>query len=497
MRPTAELLALIPKELHSAKLRCTWHNKQDAWYVYRQDAVVYVPEKRRGVEKRTQLGRIKDGQWTYSPSWLKAQEIAGLKAELQEQQTAETTPCPDQTTQTVQTAPSAAAADTAKLKTHAKADLDLDLLLTVICLAMAAGHRGALSAADYCAEQHTELSRLFADFPDEGISCEMLNRLLRLIRPQFFLSLISACTAKKLQSSTKRLLHPAGQAGSDLCSTTESAVSGRLVLELSEDGRQLNAAKEMAESLNSAKLLQTFDLRAGDLFIAQLRHTPGEIIEYLRRTGCDWCLEIKADDKELTADAEQLFAAELSSLAYLRTEPQDGTAGCEIWQTDIMPGSALSRELYKLHPWLEAGTVIKVQHRHSAAAGGDLEPEPHLFISTLLFTPELRKKQFAQTLLTYSPAADRLHWMLNIDFDHDRMQASDRNYLANLSWSLKGSHLILGSLGQRLAQAGCSSALSTVRELCSTPMLAVELFSQYFADFKLPLTADAIKALKH
>lgn len=74
----AEIHELVPEELRS-KYGIYWSSKGERYYVFRDVAHVYDPSKKRSSVKRVALGSIKDGVFTYSPSYLKTLKIAKLQ----------------------------------------------------------------------------------------------------------------------------------------------------------------------------------------------------------------------------------------------------------------------------------------------------------------------------------------------------------------------------------------------------------------------------------
>lgn len=497
MRPTADLLALIPEEFHTDKLRCTWHNKQDAWYVYRQDAVVYVPEKKRGVEKRTQLGRIKDGKWAYSPSWLKAKEIETLKAELHEQKK-------DQITKRLEQP--AAVLAVRELKNRAamvsdprqqlKTAYRLDHVMAVLCLAMVSGRTGAMAVADYWSQHRYELSRILDGFPDYDISHDTVNRLLRLIKPADFLPLMSAFTTDIFRQSSNRLIHVDGKAVR--ASKTDDAKSGRYLLNVYDSGSRMFVAHELVGAKTNeitviVDLIKKLDLKPGDIMTADAMHTQRATVEYLQSIGCGYCLAVKDNQETLASEVMRQFAAEVRRSKCHKPEPESDHGRIEIRETEIMPGSIMSRKLKDLWPGLAEGSIVKAVTKRIDKKSNDESLDTRYFICTIPFKTEGSERQIADTVRAHWHVENKLHWVLDVIFGEDRIHATDPNYITNLSLCLKAATNILRVIQQRLAEQGSHYTLSRLKDLCCTPMMAVELFGQYFNNFELPLAGGDVK----
>ena len=210
MKPDAELLALIPAELHGPKLRCTYHQNKETWYVYRIDAIVYDPQTKHSKDQRTQLGSIKHGVWRYSPSWLKQREIEELKRQQAELEAAfKKEPAP------AASAPAASAAGSSPTQDNKSAPrplalpgLQLEHLFSMMYFAMLNGANGALSIADYAQVHHHELALIMPDLPaslDLPQTAELLMDLLYLFKPRAFLGLMMFSAELTLQNSAQAL----------------------------------------------------------------------------------------------------------------------------------------------------------------------------------------------------------------------------------------------------------------------------------------------------
>ncbi len=68
-----EMRQYVPEEFRDVA-KGAWNPSRTIFYVYRLDGVEYSKEKKRGIDKRTQLGSIKDGVWRFSPAYLREQE---------------------------------------------------------------------------------------------------------------------------------------------------------------------------------------------------------------------------------------------------------------------------------------------------------------------------------------------------------------------------------------------------------------------------------------
>ena len=160
MKLTDELRALIPEELRQIA-RFYWNEKQQTFYFYRLDGVKYDKSKKRGIDVRTPLGKIKDGRWTYSPSFLKLRHIEELKGQLGS----------TQKSVNAETAENKAESKPEKQPSAAKvlSDRELTQLLSFTYLAILCGRHSAEGILLFCLQYQAELELLFGPYFDRDL----------------------------------------------------------------------------------------------------------------------------------------------------------------------------------------------------------------------------------------------------------------------------------------------------------------------------------------
>ncbi|MBO8416574.1 MAG: ISAs1 family transposase [Proteobacteria bacterium] len=494
MKPTDDLLAIIPAEFHGDKLRCTWHAKQATWYVYRVDDIVYDPVKQHSIDKRTQFGKIKDGKWTYSPSWLKNREIEQLKKQLEAKK--------DDVDRAMENPATAYAVEHLKEITtrvpdprqQLKTVYRLDHILTVMCLGMLGGFTGAMSLADYWSRYRYQLCRIMDDFPDEDISHDTINRLLRLIKPEHFLPLMSIFTSDLISHTSERLIHVDGKAVR--ASKTDDAKSGRYLLNVYDSGSRMFVAHELIGAKNNeisvvVDLLKKLDLKPGDIMTADAMHTQRATVAYLQSIGVGYCLAAKDNQEKLASEIMRHFAAVERRVKTHTPEPESGHDRIEIRETEIMPGSIMSKKLKDQWPGLAGGSIVKTTTQRIAKNGDKPETlETRYFICTIPYKSENSEKRIAEVVRSHWSVENQLHWVLDVVFGEDRIHASDVNYINNRSMCLKAASNILRTIQKIMAERGVEISISRLKEQCATPMDAMEVLGCFFEKQKIPFDVN-------
>lgn len=484
MRPNDELLKIIPAELHDIAY-CTYHAKQQTWYVYRRDGSVYDPVKRRSIDKRTPLGQIRNNTWSYSPSWLKICEIERLQAERQK----DTSPSP------AEKRVEAAGKTVSKLREQAQTVSDprqplkihyrLEHILSVLCLAMLGGFTSAASAAAYWKRYHYELKLMFPDLPDTDISHDCFNRILRVVNPDDFLSLMKMFTSAPLKEAARRVFHIDGKA--IRASKDKNCKGGRYLLNVYESGMKMLIAQEMVgvkknEISVVIDVLKKLKIRPGDIFTADAMHLQKNTVAFLTEAGADWCFALKNNQNGLSSEVMRLFAQTDDS----RKKIYDSDIECshdriETRHTELLPGSMLSKCFKELWPGLAEGSVIMTTTTRQGKSDNSINScETRYFVSSLSYKPDDAARINAEIIRSHWFIENSLHWVLDLVFNEDRIHAANADYLFNRSLCNKAALNVLRTVQKELRKQGRNISINLLREMCTSPLEALEMLSVYF-----------------
>lgn len=212
MKLTDELRALIPEELRPIA-RFYWNEKQQTFYFYRLDGVKYDKSKKRGIDVRTPLGKIKDGHWTYSPSFLKLRHIEELKGQLGS----------TQKDVNAETAENKAQHQPAKQTSVAKdlTDRELSQLLSITYLAILCGRHSAEGIFLFCLQYQAELELLYGPYFDRDLpTAKRFEQLLCVLSAALTRPECKALIQSGLKPAAERL-----RSGSFLRAQTDAAAA--------------------------------------------------------------------------------------------------------------------------------------------------------------------------------------------------------------------------------------------------------------------------------
>ena len=479
----AEIHELVPEELRS-KYGIYWSSKGERYYVFRDVAHVYDPSKKRSSVKRVALGSIKDGVFTYSPSYLKTLKIAKLQEQnetLSKSVASGETRRPEPTTvvqpKVVREIQKALEPVVDPRLHREKVAYPLQTVLTVVLLAAFAGLTSAVSAAVYWRQHRAELAELIDDFLEEDISHDTINRVLRLIDAEQFHGLLTRMTSGLISQAVNRVFHIDGQAVT--ASKSDTALKGRYVFNAYDSINQVVVAslliKEKKNEISTAiELLSMLDLKPGDLITADAMNTQKALVQYLAERGVGYCLAIKENHPTLQKEVHFLFATvEESRRRKCRTLDAD-RGRIEERSVTVLPASLLSNRFHQEWNGLKGGCIVKVTNNTEAKGKrGRNSSQTRYFMTTIPFSEDAAAVA-GEIIRRHWSIENNVHWALDVSFDQDRMQCTNANYLSNRVTLNKIALNVLRAAQNATDVNGRRNSVKTMQQLCSTPAGAIE-----------------------
>mgnify|MGYP001179367184 CR=1 FL=1 len=429
-----KILELIPEGC-----RVNWNATNKRYYVFKSK-YVYDPSKKRGKEIRTQVGVVVDGKFQFSKSYLLKQQVKELKetaakaaekssARTGKQTAAETKPVPDGVKEVLDSA-----SKVKDSRQQSKVVYPLDYVYLVSLLASLSGQTSCVQIADFWASSRPALEELFDDFPRENISHDTVRRLLMLIDPAEFASFYKRLVTPLLDRYLSRVVAVDGQAVR--ASRTDKAASGRFVLTFydTENGVAL-CQKVVGEKENeithAASMVEGLDL-SGCVVTADAMNTQRSFAKSLVEAGADYCLAVKENQKSLWFDIRMAFL----DVTETRARSWTGDTALEHGRLErrsvrVLPGSVLGPAQCGHWIGLEEGCIIAAVTESTDKKTGRESSQERYFITTLRWDSRLIAEQAARAVRRHWGVENELHYVLDVDFQQDRTQCKNANYLYN------------------------------------------------------------------
>ena len=454
----------------------------------RARGVVYVyTEKMSGGErKRINIAKIdKDGNFSYLPGYLRDMENRRLQSEVQKlrQENEKFRDSGDAVAKAV-----ANAALESEVDARAdNASLPMNNALTCSLVAMLGGANDCQGICDYISTHRATLDAIFGEnFAPYSLSRESLRRLLFMVDPKAFEAFARTLTAPLLLQSANegiRVVSADGQACRAAGKRRDRTYYLMNVWE--SDLQALIGQQSISEKTNEIKvlpeILATLNLQ-GAVLTTDALNTQVATIEAIQAAGADYCLAVKENHKELSDELLALFNGVGIDPSHVKTESADTELGhgrIEQRITSVIPGRFLSRKLRDKWPGLAEGVIVKnVTLSTEKKTGLCRSPLMRYFICSLppaTATP----RRMGEIIRKHWRIENNLHYVLDVQFDQDRMNATNATFMANMNRMKK---LVLGLLYRERAfekAEGNAVSLKTIRQRSCNPTYAVELLQRH------------------
>ena len=483
MEITQKIRDAIPEEYRDKTVVIFWNKNVNRFYAYRVLGNIYDPKKKRGREIKETLGSISpDGVFRKSRLFKEREKVSELQVELKKKNDR-----PDPTLGNAAGRSEALEAVTMAAKTVEDPRLDkkvsysLDALLAVAMLSSLSGATSAVSIAIYWKRFHHELSLLIDGLPEEDISHDTVNRVLRLVKPDRMLSLLDIMTASLFRQYAVRFIHVDGQ--SVRASKSADCSDGRYIFNVydSTSGilltHQLIDKKENEISV-AADVLSSLDLRSGDIITADALNTQRRLVSVVDAAGADYCLAVKGNHRKLHAEIRYLFNSngKTGILSSIQGDVECDHGRIERRSYDIMPATFLSEQFREGWAGLNDGCILRAVTESVEKATGEVRAkQERYFISSLNPKAPGIVNILATAVRRHWRIENNLHWELDVQYGQDRIQASDGNYLSNRSLLNKIALSVLHAAAESYRiKNGSRFSIKTLQQLCSTPMGALD-----------------------
>ena len=447
---------------------------------------VYTEKMTNGERKRLNIAKIdKDGNFSYLPGYLRDQENRRLHAEVQQlrRESEKSRDSGDAVAKTVDDAALESGVD-------ARADnasLSMNNALACSLMAVLGGANDCQAICDYIGMHCAAIDAIFGkNFAPATLSRESLRRLLFMVEPRSFEAFASALTEPLLLQSSGEDVRVVSADGHACRASGKRRDRTYYLMNVWDSEMQaLIGQQSISEKTNEitvlSEILTSLNLQ-GAVLTADALNTQVATIEAIQSVGADYCLAVKQNHKELSDELLALFNGVGIDKSHIKTESTDVELGHERIEqriTSVIPGRYLSRKLRDKWPGLGEGVVVKTittsVEKKSGICRALLERYFICSLPPVTGTP----RRMGEIVRKHLRIENNLHYVLDVQFDQDRMNATNATFTANMNRMKK---LVLGLLyRERAAEkaAGKAVPLKTIRQRSCNPTYAVELLHRH------------------
>ena len=408
-----------------------WNKTTRTFQVYLH---AYKTDSATGEKKKTRisLGALKEnGDYQISRTWQLSREKEELQNLLREAGSADA----ERAGKAVEALSSAASEAKIDTRQQSKVVHSLDAVLLGTVLMSLSGHSDAASISDgiNCRIRKTVFEPYMPDLiSKKPVSYDTVRKLMMLADPAKFWSLCRTLTAGLASDIEGRVIAADGQA---VKATAKSGDHGaRMIMNFYDaSGRvcigeklidlktnEITAGPEILESLNVTGATVTVDAMSCQTAFA------GKIIE----KGAHWLFALKGNQGRVATEALAAFSSYEGLSKGLEPENELDHGRIETRQVSVLKASLLPKEILGGWKGLEGGSIVRVVRDRVIKLTDDKSNDTAWYITSLA-PCESNLRRIADTVRAHWSIENRLHWLLDVRFDQDRMQANDPAYIEN------------------------------------------------------------------
>lgn len=349
-----------------------------------------------------------------------------------------------------------------------------------------AGETQCSLVADYCQSHRQFFEENFPLILQEAPSQETVRRALMLVEPKkfqdFYYRMIEGLI--KQQKEVRRIICADGQAIRATGKTTieDPALRGAYMLMniydhsnrvllcqnlIDKKTNEISVGPNMIRSLNVDGAVITADAMS-----CQVR-----FVEAVLSSGADYLLSLKGNQDASFKEVQNLFVTSHKDHIYnFSGEIELDHGRIENRQIEIISGKFLSKILKDKWPGLAEGSLVRIHKVVTKKTTHVSSDEYSYYISSIAAGPKT-VKTIGDIVRAHWSIENRLHWMLDMYWSQDRIQAKNPNYIANRSQLNKLALAFIENYRYRLwERSGDKKLLSvkTVQSRCRNPRNAIE-----------------------
>lgn len=428
--------------------RCQLNSKPSRpgqYQVFRENR---VEDQTTGKKKtvRETIGLIKDGKFTFSPLWLERQEHLKLLEEVKllrqlagcnaKERAEELKTLSGRVKESI-----AEAAQKASIEQRDPERVTYPLEPIVVG-ALVSALSGASSCADISQTINSNKERFlfcFKDLPYQDVSHDIIYRAFMRVKAERFHAFYQDILSPMVQRTDCRIISGDGQAvkATGLSSGDEDDSSDRayMLMNFYDSTNHVCLAQKLIEKKTNEitagpSMLENLDIRNAVVTADAMSCQVG-FVNAVLKGGADYCLALKGNQDRSWSEVSYLFATAHEDQIQTHADEETLMHGrIEKRTVSVIRGKLLSPEIRQKWSGLADGCVVKVRRTVEYKRSGKKTSEDSYYISSVV-PDEGAARKLCSIIRGHWAVENRLHWVLDVNFNQDRMQATDENYITN------------------------------------------------------------------
>lgn len=358
-------------------------------------------------------------------------------------------------------------------------------MMTVLC-----GQTDAVLIADYL-RQNKDFFRIYMpELQVEQVSHDTIRRVLLLTKPEKMQNFFTRMSKNCVYNLSLKIYAADGQA---IRATGKRIKKGELrsspfmMMNVFDVNNRVCIATRLIEKKTNEitvgpQMIEDLDVN-GCIITADAMSCQVQFIEAILKGNGHYLISLKGNQDKTLQEVRNLFVTTHSDHVhgYKNPEPDFDHGRIEERQIWTIPGRFLSKQLLEKWQGLKSGCMVKMKKTTVIKVTGETSEEESYYLSSLPGDDATSAQQVYTVLRSHWGVENNLHYMLDMFWRQDQMQASDPRYVANCSTLNK---LALAFLEQyrywlwntgRLQEEHIDSiSIKNLQARCRNPKVAVE-----------------------
>lgn len=367
---------------------------------------------------------------------------------------------------------------------QSKVEYDLRIVVFVILLAAIEGKNSCMQISEFWKQNRKELSEAFKDFPASDISHDTVRRIIEILGRQK--------NAKLLQAYCERLRTRLAQPviavdGHGACAARNESNRVPYILNIMDTDQELMLVQRLIgakenEITHASDLIKTLDI-AGSIVTADALNTQVHFAETIIGQGADYCLAVKNNQKGLCEQIRGFFESGNYSPKFARPNTEDKQGYVTKRMTRILPGKLLPEEIRNNWPGLEEGCIVRaVTDSIHKKTKTPRDPVERWYITSLRYDAPNAAEIIHRAIRQHWTIENKGHWVLDVDFNQDRIHATNAAYLNGITQVNKVAQNFISKIMTKIEEKTGKEAPSrpVLREMLSRIPTLISHMSECF-----------------
>lgn len=411
----------------------TNYNKiRNVYQVYR-DYRVIDESLGKTVTKRETIGQIKDGKFTYSKLYLARKK----NAELEQKLTSGSQQRHDKSKELAAKLNKAVKETQLDQRQQAKVIYPIEPIVLAALVSALAGETDCVAICQLLNEKVDFFRGLYPSLPKQPITHDVVYRSLLKIKAEQFDQFYQRFIERLVRKSSGKVLAGDGQACRATGRNTEASDKrGAYMLMNFYDSSsrvclsQMIIADKTNEITVGPKMIDAMDVR-DCIITADAMSCQMSFVNSVLAGGADYCLAVKGNQDKSFKELRSLFMTTHDDQIEVHCDEVELDHGrIEKRTVSLIDGHLLSAPLRQKWQGLEQGCIVRIRSQRTFKSSGHTQTDERFYISSLP-ADERSAQRLGEISRAHWSVENRLHWVLDMHFDQDRMQAVDPDYISN------------------------------------------------------------------